>query len=478
MGSKWEMVRIDDIKSLEKYSCVGGPFGSSLSRKHYVDSGVPVIRGVNLSGDSFSESDFVFVSKDKALELQRNMAFKGDLVFTQRGTLGQVALIPEDSKYDRYVVSQSQMKLTVNSEIADPYFVYSYFRTTEAKTLIERSAIVGGVPHINLGILKEFKLKLPPLCVQKRVANISRILDNKITLNRQINQTLEQMAQTLFKSWFVDFDPVMDNALDAGNLIPDELQHRAEARKAVRESEGFKPLPEDVRQLFPDAFEESELGWAPKGWMVSTAGDEFTVKGGSTPSTKNAEFWEGGDIHWTSPKDLSGKTDKIMLDTERKITSEGLRKITSGLLPENTVLMSSRAPIGYLALAKIPVAVNQGYIAIPSTTRLSQEYALYWLASSIDEIKGIAGGTTFAEISKKTFKSIQMTVPNEETIHMFSKLASDYLDKISSNAKEVNTLTKLRDTLLPKLISGELRLDDIELAVEQETVSAEQQNER
>ncbi|MCX9597596.1 restriction endonuclease subunit S [Vibrio cholerae] len=478
MGSKWEMVRIDDIKSLEKYSCVGGPFGSSLSRKHYVDSGVPVIRGVNLSGDSFSESDFVFVSKDKALELQRNMAFRGDLVFTQRGTLGQVALIPEDSKYDRYVVSQSQMKLTVNSEIADPYFVYSYFRTTEAKTLIERSAIVGGVPHINLGILKEFKLKLPPLCVQKRVANISRILDNKITLNRQINQTLEQMAQTLFKSWFVDFDPVMDNSLDTGNPIPDELLHRAKARQAVRESEGFKPLPEDVRQLFPDAFEESELGWAPKGWVVSTAGDEFTVKGGSTPSTKNAEFWEGGDIHWTSPKDLSGKTDKIMLDTERKITSEGLRKITSGLLPENTVLMSSRAPIGYLALAKIPVAVNQGYIAIPSTTRLSQEYALYWLASSIDEIKGIAGGTTFAEISKKTFKSIQMTVPNEETIHMFSKLASDYLDKISSNAKEVNTLTKLRDTLLPKLISGELRLDDVEAAVEQETVSAEQQNER
>ncbi|EKF9499770.1 restriction endonuclease subunit S [Vibrio cholerae] len=140
--------------------------------------------------------------------------------------------------------------------------------------------------------------------------------------------------------------------------------------------------------------------------------------------------------------------------------------------------MSSRAPIGYLALAKIPVAVNQGYIAIPSTTRLSQEYALYWLASSIDEIKGIAGGTTFAEISKKTFKSIQMTVPNEETIHMFSKLASDYLDKISSNAKEVNTLTKLRDTLLPKLISGELRLDDVEAAVEQEIVSAEQQNER
>lgn len=473
MGNKWDNVCIDDIKSPEKYSCVGGPFGSSLSQKHYVDSGIPVIRGVNLAGDIFSETGFVFVSQDKSNELCRNMAFRGDLVFTQRGTLGQVALIPEDSKYERYIVSQSQMKLTVNPQLADSYFIYTYFRTNEAKALIEKNAIVGGVPHINLGILKAFKLRLPPLFEQKRISEISRSIDNKITLNRQINQTLEQMAQALFKSWFIDFDPVVDNALDAGFFeqdleFPDELLCRAEVRKVVRESSDFKPLSNDIRQLFPTAFDkcsEPSLGlggWIPSGWVVSTTGDEFTVKGGSTPSTANPEFWEGGDIHWTSPKDLSGSKEKIMLDTERKITCAGLNKITSGLLPSETVLMSSRAPIGYLALTKIPVAINQGYIAIPATKRLSQEYVLYWLNSSIDEIKGIAGGTTFAEISKKTFKSISIVIPNTEAVDIFSVTTKSYLNKMTLSAVERAALEQLRDTLLPKLISGELRLSDSE----------------
>lgn len=318
MGSEWVITCIDDIKSPEKYSCVGGPFGSSLSRKHYEDSGIPVIRGVNLSGDTFSETDFVFVSEIKSKELQRNMAFRGDLIFTQRGTLGQVALIPDDSKYERYIVSQSQMKLTVNPQKADSYFIYSYFRTNEAKIRIENSAIVGGVPHINLGILKEFKLRLPPLSEQKRISELAKIIDNKITLNRQINQTLEQMAQTLFKSWFMDFDPVVDNALDASFFEQDlgfseELLHRVEVRKAVRESDNFKPLPEDIRRLFPNAFEECAEpalglgGWVPKGWVYKAAENIANVSIGKTPPRKESEWFseqKESNITWVSIRDM------------------------------------------------------------------------------------------------------------------------------------------------------------------------------
>lgn len=448
MGNSWETVCIDDIKSPEKYSCVGGPFGSSLSRKHYVDSGVPVVRGVNLSGDSFSESDFVFVSKEKALELQRNMAFRGDLVFTQRGTLGQVALIPDDSKYDQYVVSQSQMKLTVNSEIADPYFVYSYFRTKEAKTLIEKNAIVGGVPHINLGILKEFKLKLPPLCVQKRVANISRLLDNKISLNRQINQTLEQMAQTLFKSWFVDFDPVIDNALDVGNPIPDELQHRAEARKTVRESEGFKPLPDDVRQLFPDAFEESELGWVPKGWEDRQFGDFINrVSVGKKFSQKTA--LPEGDV----PILDQGKSGIIGYHNEQP---------------------------GVVATIDNPVVVfanHTCYMRLICHNFSAIQNVLPFTGKKVDTVW--AYFATKNRISFSEYKGhwpdfvIQKTaVPNPNLTNVFRETVEQMIKKTYQSELETITLTKLRDTLLPKLISGELRLDDVETAVEQETVSA------
>ncbi len=464
MGSKWEMVCIDDIKSLEKYSCVGGPFGSSLSRKHYVDSGVPVIRGVNLSGDSFSESDFVFVSKDKALELQRNMAFRGDLVFTQRGTLGQVALIPEDSKYDRYVVSQSQMKLTVNSEIADPYFVYSYFRTTEAKTLIERSAIVGGVPHINLGILKEFKLKLPPLCVQKRVANISRILDNKITLNRQINQTLEQMAQTLFKSWFVDFNPVIDNALDASNPIPDELQHRAEARKVVRESEGFKPLPDEVRQLFPDAFEESELGWVPKGWEVKKISDFGSVICGKTPSKKIPEYY-GSDVPFLKIPDMHGNV--FVVKTTDKLSYKGSNSQVKKLIPKDSISVSCIATVGLVSISTEPMHTNQQINSIVPNQPRFRDYLYFSMKEKRKQFHDLAsGGSTTLNMNTGVFSRVSVLKPSDAILDMFQTQSSGLLERIKLSSTESESLAALRDTLLPKLISGELRLDEIELAVE------------
>ncbi|MDO6488430.1 restriction endonuclease subunit S [Colwellia sp. 6_MG-2023] len=502
MESKWKKVNIDSIKSVQKYGCVGGPFGSSLSRKHYVEnSGVPIIRGVNLSGDVFREENFVFVSEKKADELHRNLAHANDIVFTQRGTLGQVALIPDKPKYTRYVVSQSQMRLTVDLEKADPYYVFSYFRLDSVKKRIEKSAIVGGVPHTNLGILKAFEIDLPPLAIQKKISEVVSNLDKKITINNQTNQTLEQMAQTLFKSWFIDFDPVFDNLLAKADFklenlasdFPESLLKRAKQRllalddkaktalssanlsskvKSPEETLSEEASQTNIHKHFPSEFEQTDdptigiSGWIPKGWALSNTGNEFQIKGGSTPSTKNPDFWDGGEIHWTSPKDLSGNDTKIMLDTNRKITEQGLTKITSGLLPIDTVLMSSRAPVGYLALAKIPVAINQGYIAITDAKTLSSEYTIQWLESVMDEIKSISGGTTFAEISKKTFKSIQIIIPNKETVDAYTAFAKANYQRITANVQEINTLTETRDYLLPKLISGEITLPDNQLSSE------------
>ncbi|HHL5088539.1 TPA: restriction endonuclease subunit S, partial [Escherichia coli] len=268
-----------------------------------------------------------------------------------------------------------------------------------------------GQPLINQTIINTISVTIPKLS-EKRVSigHFLRHFDQKINLSLNINQSLEQMSQTLFKSWFVDFDPVIDNALDAGNPIPEALQSRAELRQKVRSSADFKPLPVEIRSLFPSEFEETELGWVPKGWNISLAGEEFIVKGGSTPSTANEDFWINGTIHWTSPKDLTGNQSKVLLDTAKKITPLGLTKISSGLLPVNTVLMSSRAPIGYLAISKVPMAINQGYIAIPSAKHLSPEYTIYWLDNIMDDIKGMAGGTTFAEISKSAFKTIKLLI--------------------------------------------------------------------
>ena len=196
-----------------------------------------------------------------------------------------------------------------------------------------------------------------------------------------------------------------------------------------------------------------------EGWRYSEIGNEVTVVGGGTPSTKNADFWEGGHIHWTTPRDMSNLTDKILLDTNRKITDAGLAKISSGLLPKNTVLMSSRAPVGYLAIAKVPVAINQGYIAMKCEGVLTPEYVVQWAESVMEEIKQRASGTTFAEISKKNFKIIPVVVPAGDVISKYTDAVADVYSKITEGLRETKSLTDIRDTLLPTLLSGDLQLE-------------------
>ncbi|EOW2078169.1 restriction endonuclease subunit S [Vibrio mimicus] len=471
MASEWESYTIEELASSEKSALATGPFGSAISAKFFVDAGFPVIRGSNLStltSERMNDEGLVFVSDEKAAEFKRSVVRKGDLIFTCWGTINQVGLIDSRCRYPEYIISNKQMKVTLDTSKADPLFVYYYFSSPAKQREILQNGIGAAVPGFNLGQLRSHTLRLPPLSLQKKISSFIDALDSKITLNRQINQTLEQMAQALFKSWFVDFDPVMDNALDAGNPIPDELQHRAEARKAVRESEGFKPLPDDVRQLFPDAFEESELGWVPKGWKPSNVGAEFDVTMGQSPpgSTYN-ELGIGIPF-------FQGKTDfGFRYPTNRIFCSEPKR-----LAEKADTLISVRAPVGDINLAAENCAIGRGLAAArhksgsPSFTY----YAMSNLSTHFEVFEG--EGTVFGSINQKDFKALPQIKVTTDVIAKFDEHCGVWDKKIETVSEQIGNLTKLRDTLLPKLISGELRLDDVEAAVEQEAVSAEQQNER
>ena len=237
-----EQCTLADLAAPIRNAIVGGPFGSNLVSKDYVASGIPVIRGQNMGGKWVS-GEFAFVSVAKASQLSQNLARPGDLVFTQRGTLGQVSMVPR-GLYEAYLVSQSQMKITVDPEKADVCFLYYLFKTPAQLKYIFNSAIQTGVPHTNLGILKATPIDLPPLSAQREIAAIVGALDDRIALLRETNTTLEAIAQTLFKSWFVDFDPV-----------------RAK-------QQGLPPVGMDdtTAALFPDDFEVSGLGAVPRGW--------------------------------------------------------------------------------------------------------------------------------------------------------------------------------------------------------------------
>jgi type I restriction enzyme S subunit len=231
----------------------------------------------------------------------------------------------------------------------------------------------------------------------------------------------------------VDFDPVV-------------------AKSQGRQPEG---MDAETAKLFPSSFEDSEIGRVPKGWKVAKIGDSVTVVGGATPSTTNPSYWNGAHCFCT-PKDLAKVPSPVLLDTERKLSDKGVKQIGSGLLPSGTVLLSSRAPIGYFVLTEVPTTINQGFIAMICDKVLPNLYVLRWVETNMDAIKGRANGTTFMEVSKAAFRPIQVIVPSPETLIAFCKVIEPLHARVVSNLKENACLARARDSLLPRLLSGEL----------------------
>ncbi|MCP5128551.1 MAG: restriction endonuclease subunit S [Pseudomonadales bacterium] len=342
-----------------------------------------------------------------------------------------------------------------------PEFVGYYLRSQRFRREMLAFSTMSTRASLNNQMIGHLRIKFPSIGEQKAIGNALKRLDDKIELNRQMNATLETMAQALFKSWFVDFDPVIDNALAAGNPIPEPLQVRADRRAALGDKR--RPLPEAIRQQLPSTFIfTEEMGWVPDSWHISNVGSEVDTTGGGTPSTKEAIYWEGGTNGFCTPKDMSQLSSIVLLDTERHLTKAGVKKISSGILPAGTVLMSSRAPIGYLAISNIPVSVNQGIIAMLPSLDYSSLYLLFWAHFNMDRIRDRANGSTFMEISKTNFRPIPFLVPGGALLDHYNKQASVIYSRILLLSEQVEQLEKLRDALLPKLLSGQIRIPEAE----------------
>ncbi len=428
------------------------------STPKWTDEGIVVLRNQNIRNGVLDLTDPSFTNEeDYQKRIKRAVPQAGDIVFTREAPMGEVCLIPKDLKC---CLGQRQVLLRPKKGISGEYLFWALQSPYVQHQISWNEGTGTTVSNVRIPVLKALSIPRHPQD-EAEVAGILSALANKIQLNRQTNQTLEQMAQALFKSWFVDFDPVIDNALAAGNPIPEALQARADHRAELARSGNAPQLPDHIRTLFPDRFtHHPDMGWIPEGWEVKPVGKVLENVGGGTPRTKEDAFWAGGLYPFCTPKDMSLLTSKTLLETERHLTDAGVAKISSGQLPKGTVLMSSRAPIGYLAITEVPVSVNQGIIAMKPNDQFGSEYILSWAEANMDEVISRANGSTFLEISKKNFREIPFLMPEVEVLTQFDAIAKPYFQRIVSIQKEVNQLTKLRDTQLPKLISGELRLRD------------------
>jgi len=342
----WDVKTIDDIKGKKPYSIAMGPFGSNITKDNFLPSGVPVIRGGNLNSEKFNELEFVFISEAKADSLKSSNAFPKDIVITHRGTLGQVGIIPVNSKYKRYVVSQSQMKMRCDESIADPDFVFYYLRSPQGQYLLLQNTSTTGIPAIAqpLTSLKKILIPLPNLQEQRYIASLLGTLDDKIALNRSINTNLEAIGQALFKHWFVDFE------------FPD--------------GEG-RPYRSSGGEMV-----ETELGDVPKGWRVSKVGKELETILGGTPDRTNTNYWTKGTIPWIN----SGKVNEFrIIEPTEYITKEAMEKSATKMLPKRTtVLAITGATLGQVSILEIGSCANQSVVGILESEIISSEYIYFW----------------------------------------------------------------------------------------------------
>ena len=395
----WTLCRLDDVKAQIPNSIVGGPFGSNLVNNDYRPDGIPVIRGHNLSNGTtrFDASDFVFVDEQKARELSANIAVSGDVIFTQRGTLGQVGIVPDDLPYKRFVISQSQMKLTCDRNKADPIFIYYYFRSPEILEYIRSHAISTGVPHTNLAILKATPLLLPPLSVQRRIASVLGALDDKIECNRRMNQTLEAMAQTLYKHWFVDSD-------------------RPEFCPITEFVEADPPVPIPRNRAVPFVEMKALPVWSMSVTDVASrrfaGGAKFkngdTLLAAITPSLENGktafvDFLEADEAGF-------GSTEFIVLRPKQ------------GISPQ-FVYCSAR------------------------DESLRQR-----------AIKSMVGSSGRQRVRRDFLDGFEIKAFSEQTMSEFHERTLPWFKQIRANVKENQTLARTRDYLLPKLLSGEVEV--------------------
>jgi type I restriction enzyme S subunit len=365
-------------------------------------SGIPLVTARVVKNGRIETPDEFIAEEDYDDWMRRGLPKTGDVVMTTEAPLGEIAQL------DGRKIALAQRLITLRGK--QGFLNNTYLKFLMQSEFVQENLRARATGTTVLGIrqseLRKVPLVVPPLSEQLGISQVLGALDDKIELNRRMNETLEALIQSLFKSWFVD---AIQSAL-------------------------------------------------PKGWRASTIGEEVRVVGGGTPSTTKSEFWERGTYHWATPKDLSNLDSPVLLDTERKITYAGVQQISSGLLPIGTVLLSSRAPIGYLVITEVPVAVNQGFIAMICDGSLSNHYVRLWTKMNKEVIEGRANGTTFMEISKGNFRSLSVIVPPQQVLDAFQKRVEPLHRRVVSNLREIRTLIALRDTLLPKLLSGKIQI--------------------
>lgn len=425
MAGEWRKVAIGDLAEI-----FDGPHATPSK----TNDG-PIVLGIsNLAQGRLDLANTEPLSEEDYVRWTRRVEPQaGDVVFSYETPLGEAAFIPPGL---RFCLGRRMGLLRARPGTVDKRFLlYAYLGPQFQETLRARTIHGSTVDPIPLIDMPRFPIEVPASVDEQRaIAHILGTLDDKIELIRRMNETLEAMARALFKSWFVDFDPV---------------RAKAEGRDTG--------LPKKIADLFPDSFEESELGKILRGWEVLRFADTVDIIGGGTPKTSGAEYWDG-NIPWFSVVDAPSNLDVWVVNTAKKITRKGVENSSTPILSVGTTIISARGTVGRTALVAVPMAMNQSCYGFRGKTETHGFFTYFATRELVARLQQHTHGSVFDTITRDTLASVSLALPSIALIETFEARVGPPLERIRMNLLGSRALISLRDVLVSKLISGELRI--------------------
>ncbi len=367
----------------------------------------------NVTSDGFRFGNCQFVTEDKDNALRKGKLLRDDVVLTTRGTLGNVAHYSKNILFDHVRINSGMVIMRTDQSELRPRFLYYFLRSRIFQSQVKALRSGAAQPQLPIRDIKKIKISYPDLDEQDEILKIATTYDDLIENNRRRIALLEQSARELYREWF-------------------------------------------VRLRFPGHEHTKIIDGVPENWERKLITDVCDTIGGGTPSTKKPEYWEGGDVTWVIPTDVTRNSCLALLDSEKKITEAGLRGSSAKMVPPNTILMTSRASVGFFAMIDEEVCTNQGFINIVPHDDRGQMYLLHNLMNRVEEIRAHAGGSTYTEISKGKFRRLSIVMPPANLLSEFEDIAWGFLRQVRTLHAQSKKLAQARDLLLPRLMDGRI----------------------
>jgi type I restriction enzyme, S subunit len=402
-----------------------GPFGSQLHESDYVEMGTPIVTVEHLGEISFSTQNLPFVSDSDKERLSKYILKEGDIVFSRVGSVDRCTYVSKNE--DGWLFSGRCLRVRVNKKRACPKFISYYFRQKNFKAMMLNISVGATMPSLNTSLMDSLPLDVPDLSTQQKISSVLSALDNKIELNNKINAELEAMAKTIYDYWFVQFD------------FPDK---------------NGKPYKSSGGKMVYNQVLKREV---PEEWEVGTLDCLGDIIGGSTPSKEITENFSSHGTPWITPKDLSlNGNNKFIAKGEFDVTDKGLKSASLKVMPAGTVLLSSRAPIGYMAIARNPLTTNQGFKSFVPVKKFSSPFVFYTIKNALPEIISNASGSTFKEVSASTLKTIKVCLSEKRVVEKYTETVVGIFERQNLLELENQKISELHDWLLPMLMNGQV----------------------